>query len=1625
MRWLIAIILAVSHIATAGTRVAGDLAPLGNPDGVLNAGDLVVLTRIVQGDLLPSDLERLVGDVAPVGNPDGVLNAGDLLVLTRAVLGELALADVFIGPDAPQLTSLPAQTALNPVPLNGVAAPGMEVRVYVNGVLQQVIQSSVVDGSFTASVRLDDGANVVYVTAWDGALESQPSTSSTINYNNTINRTQTAASIAEDTVWTSGSPATPYTISGSLSVDPGVTLYIQPGTVLRFEKGASLKVSGGLSLSGTLTAPVQLTSTSLTPRTGDWQGVTVESGASEITLRNVEIQWADIGVDVTGMQTVSISNSSIRYSRTAGLWMRPGSGGAITDTLIEYSGINYSSTDFSSKAIGIRLTGASPTITRCTLKSHSYGLYAEQGASPVITGSTFSNNDYGLGAFGDYFSAANNPTPVVKRNAFYNNGVYAYIAGGYIDATNPSDVTQVSIEQDLSENWWGSTDPSIVSGSVYDYARARGISTPIARLVPFLDSENGLPITTNYLNGLIRQSTTIPANTLNTVVGSLVVKSSAVLTVDEGAQISFAKASTLSAHGNLWVQGTAVNPVIFSSLSATPQAGDWIGISMYADGNNLEGANIRYASESVEIFGDQTTITGNTISDFSQEGIEINGGVIQAGIANNTLTNSIRGGNGIRFDAVSDGKVVGNTIKNTRTGINIALSGPVITNNEILNSNSGIYIMGDVPKGFLVAPRITGNLISGNVYGINITKGSNRKREDVNPVIQNNRILNNTTFNYYIQGFGPEAVLDAKFNWWGSEDEAVITAGLNSNQIQYSPYLGSNSNVIYSSRNEGVISQDTIWSSSNSPYVLTDSVIIPVGIRLTIEAGARIEFSPGARLIVNGTLDLKTTYAAPAILTASVVNPTTADYWGGMLIKNGNQVIQHLNIENVRTGIEVNASNVSVRYSNFVNCSISCLAYLGASDSIVSGVFENNHLIANNRSSARGIKIAFASPIVRGNHIEEAAYGIEISARSGSAVLFNWVENNKTGVYIHSGSENGSYWDPSARVQGNNLLNNTRYNYETGRFQVSPNKYLAADDNWWGTTIDSEVQAGIYDDVDGLSYLPTAVYLPYATDFIPMPPELTSPATLTKQGSYTASGVALPNAGIRIFIGGVQKTQIVADAAGKYSAAVLLSEGLNQITARSFTATRESADSNSIDVTLDTTPPVITVTSLVSGALTNQTNQYFSGRVSGAFSLTINGQSVVIKQDKSFNFGPVMLAEGVNIFELIATDAAGNVTTEQMNLALDTTPPVDPNMALVSFSVPSGGIVSVTGLAGSVEAGTLATIVNARTGAAASVAAAADGSFVASISAEPGDSLSLVDADTQGNQAAWAQASVAGTPAPVSISNIQPLSGSIINDDVVSISGNVQGSANTGVVVNGRTAAIYDGQFAVTGLPLQPGANSINITATEPDGTQVTQTITLTSGGSLPYEITVSPDTGIAPLNVVLNVTNNSSNAVQLVEIDMENDGAPEYSANSLSAGETQVNSRYATAGLYHGSARILDDSGTETILPFIVVVEDRIGMTARLRSVYDTMLSQLRSGDIVSGLNQISGTSRSRYQTIFNELGANLATAITGLGDIRDVVMGNGWTELILVRDPGGTKTAFRINLIKGQDGVWRIESM
>ena len=291
-----------------------------------------------------------------------------------------------------------------------------------------------------------------------------------------------------------------------------------------------------------------------------------------------------------------------------------------------------------------------------------------------------------------------------------------------------------------------------------------------------------------------------------------------------------------------------------------------------------------------------------------------------------------------------------------------------------------------------------------------------------------------------------------------------------------------------------------------------------------------------------------------------------------------------------------------------------------------------------------------------------------------------------------------------------------------------------------------------------------------------------------------------------------------------------LPEGVVTLTATIEDFQGNSSEAAEIQITVDTTPPVITLTSPPNGSSTNQALHSFVGSLSELATLTLNGEEVRVEPTLSFSHGPVSLQEGLNIFELIATDAATNSRRLDVRLTLDTVPPVAVDTVMVEVDDAAEGRVRMSGGAGSVEAGASVTITNTRTGQIVSVRANSEGGFEITIAAQVGDILSIVIVDVAGNASPPSTVEVESALPPDPSSIAPPLDRTVVTDFATATAFLYSGShpIQTGIVpgtIEARLVSVLRGQ-----VQTQDGAPLAGVTITILGHTEYGQTLTRADG---------------------------------------------------------------------------------------------------------------------------------------------------------------------------------------------------
>lgn len=271
------------------------------------------------------------------------------------------------------------------------------------------------------------------------------------------------------------------------------------------------------------------------------------------------------------------------------------------------------------------------------------------------------------------------------------------------------------------------------------------------------------------------------------------------------------------------------------------------------------------------------------------------------------------------------------------------------------------------------------------------------------------------------------------------------------------------------------------------------------------------------------------------------------------------------------------------------------------------------------------------------------------------------------------------------------------------------------------------------------------------------------------------------------------------------------------------------------------------------------------------------------------------------------------------------------------------------------------------------------------------------------------------------------IDGATIPDDNATISGVVQAPLNSAVTINGRQAVLdLTGRFFVEGLKLNFGANTVSVNLNAQGSAPLSKTLSINATGPAPFEVTLDKQQGIAPLTVNLSISNRGNVAFKRIDIDTTDDGVPDLALTALTSSGTTQSITYGSPGVY--TLRIVVyDANDHPIYSATRRVRaiDPSELGYRLANVYTTLVDNLASNNVSAALTAFVDGARDRYSSVFAALGASLPGIAGQLGKLSNIVVMEDMGELAVARTVGSDTQVFMIYLIRGNDGVWRIETM
>lgn len=162
---------------------------------------------------------------------------------------------------------------------------------------------------------------------------------------------------------------------------------------------------------------------------------------------------------------------------------------------------------------------------------------------------------------------------------------------------------------------------------------------------------------------------------------------------------------------------------------------------------------------------------------------------------------------------------------------------------------------------------------------------------------------------------------------------------------------------------------------------------------------------------------------------------------------------------------------------------------------------------------------------------------------------------------------------------------------------------------------------------------------------------------------------------------GITTTQTDTGYTCSYKVPSALADGSHTFTLNVSDNDGNAATAVETSFIVDTTPPVLTITSPANNLVTNSSTITITGTTNDTLStpvtLTINGTDVPVDEDGSFSY-VYTLTEGGNVITSVATDAAGKSSTVVRNVTLDTAAPVFTEISITPNPVDAGQTYIIT-----------------------------------------------------------------------------------------------------------------------------------------------------------------------------------------------------------------------------------------------------------------------------------------------------------------------------------------------------------
>ncbi len=276
-------------------------------------------------------------------------------------------------------------------------------------------------------------------------------------------------------------------------------------------------------------------------------------------------------------------------------------------------------------------------------------------------------------------------------------------------------------------------------------------------------------------------------------------------------------------------------------------------------------------------------------------------------------------------------------------------------------------------------------------------------------------------------------------------------------------------------------------------------------------------------------------------------------------------------------------------------------------------------------------------------------------------------------------------------------------------------------------------------------------------------------------------------------------------------------------------------------------------------------------------------------------------------------------------------------------------------------------------------------------------------------------------PLPITLNITSPLDGETINRLDVMVKGTVTNTTTgneTGVVINGIVAVVYNGEFIVNHVPLEEGQNTITATATDTEGYTASTSITVNAASTPHVTLTANIESGIAPLTTYFSVSTEIPNAASTYEMDYEGDGVIDYTGAAFE----DISFTYTTEGIYYPTVTVTDTQSITYSDTIAIVVLNQADLDTLLRAKWTAMTNSLSNGDTATALTYIFSGTRTLYEEMFNALIDQWPSIVATQTEFNRISITNNVAKYELVTLENDTTYSYEVIFIKDENGIWMI---